>query len=145
MTSAPPGNRFVSWLLRSPLHPLLGNAFALITVTGRRTGKRYTTPINLNSDPEGWYVISSRERTWWRNLCPTGDAVLLHRGRSVSVKGETVEAAPAVEEALRQHVVRNPSAARYLGIRRERQAGLVEEDLRREGGKRVIIRLKPVT
>ena len=96
------------------------------------------------SDPEGWYVISSRDRTWWRNLRPTGDAVLLHRGHSVPVKGETVEAAPAVEEALRQHVVRNPSAARYLGIRRETQTELVAEDLRREGVERVIIRLKPI-
>lgn len=141
--AAPPGNRLIAWLLRSPLHPVLGSAFALITVTGRRTGTLYSTPINLIPDADGWYVISRRDRTWWRNLRPQGRADLLYRGVTRAVHGQTVEAEPAVEAILREHVERNPSAARYLGIRRDGANRPLEEDLRREAATRVILRLRP--
>jgi hypothetical protein len=39
------GNDFMSWFLRSPLHGLLSNGMMLLTVTGRKTGKKYTTPV----------------------------------------------------------------------------------------------------
>lgn len=32
-------------LLRSPLHGLMSNRYLLITFTGRKSGKRYTTPV----------------------------------------------------------------------------------------------------
>jgi hypothetical protein len=33
-------NPVISWVLRSPLHFLVSSEVALITVTGRRTGRR---------------------------------------------------------------------------------------------------------
>ena len=37
------GNLFVASMLRSPLHGLLSGSVMLITVTGRKSGRRYTT------------------------------------------------------------------------------------------------------
>ena len=39
------GNDFMAWVLRSPFHGMLSNGMMLITVTGRKTGKAYTTPV----------------------------------------------------------------------------------------------------
>ncbi len=44
------GNRLVALLLRSPAHPLLSRQLALITVTGRRTGREHTLPIGYKRE-----------------------------------------------------------------------------------------------
>jgi hypothetical protein len=61
-------NFFIKTLIISPLHPLLDESFAVITVTGRRTGKPITTPINIVCVDSVLTVVSMRDRTWWRNL-----------------------------------------------------------------------------
>jgi hypothetical protein len=64
------GNRAVAALLRSPLHPVVSRQLALITVTGRRTGREYTFPIGYRRHgervtiPVGW----PGRKLWWRNL-----------------------------------------------------------------------------
>lgn len=62
------GNDFMAWVLRSPLHGMLSNGMMLITITGRKTGKTYTTPVGYYVEGETLWVITSRERKWWRNL-----------------------------------------------------------------------------
>ena len=64
------GNRAVALLLRSPLHPVVSRQLALITVTGRRSGKDYTFPVGYRragervTIPVGWPA----RKLWWRNL-----------------------------------------------------------------------------
>ena len=64
------GNRAVALLLRSPLHPLMSRHVALLTVTGRRSGREYTFPVGYQraadrvTIPVGWPA----RKLWWRNL-----------------------------------------------------------------------------
>jgi deazaflavin-dependent oxidoreductase (nitroreductase family) len=64
------GNRAVALLLRSPLHPVVSRQLALITVTGRRSGRAYTFPVGYRragervTIPVGWPA----RKQWWRNL-----------------------------------------------------------------------------
>ena len=63
-------NPVVRAVLSSPLHPLLSRSLALITVTGRRSGRRYTVPVGYRQDGDrvlinvGW----PERKHWWRNL-----------------------------------------------------------------------------
>jgi len=63
-------NPVVRVLLSSPLHPLVSRDLALITVTGVRTGRRYTFPVGYRRDGNrvivnvGW----PERKRWWRNL-----------------------------------------------------------------------------
>jgi len=43
-------NRFLSLLLRSPPHGVLSDGVLLLGFTGRKSGRRYTTPINYLRD-----------------------------------------------------------------------------------------------
>jgi len=61
-------NFFVASIINTPLHPMLGKNMAVITVTGSKTGKRYSTPVNVMRDGETFTVVSLRDRTWWHNL-----------------------------------------------------------------------------
>lgn len=54
----------------------------LLTVPGRKTGKRYTTPVTLvESDGNRWLVAPYGEVSWVRNARAAGD-VTLQQGRS---------------------------------------------------------------
>lgn len=63
-------NPAVRAVLSSPLHPLLSRRLALITVIGRRSGRRYTFPVGYRQDGDrvivnvGW----PERKQWWRNL-----------------------------------------------------------------------------
>ena len=63
-------NPLVKGVLSTPLHPLLSRSLALITVTGTRSGRRYTFPVGYRQTGDrvivnvGW----PERKHWWRNL-----------------------------------------------------------------------------
>ena len=72
-------------LLRSPLHGVLSGSLALVTVTGRRSGREFTFPVTYRQDGDvvrigvGW----PEQKQWWRNLQGDGAPVRVRvRGRT---------------------------------------------------------------
>jgi hypothetical protein len=63
-------NPVVRGVLRSPAHGLLSGRLALLTVTGRRSGRTFTFPVGYHRDGDRVIVsVASPERKrWWRNL-----------------------------------------------------------------------------
>jgi hypothetical protein len=77
-------NPLVGWLIRSPLHWPASRRLALITYTGRRSGRRHTIPVGYQmAGLQVTITVGSPERkVWWRSLTGTGAPVeLLVRGR----------------------------------------------------------------
>src|SRR5437764_6566928 len=73
-------------LLRSPIHRLASSRLALVTYTGRRSGREYTIPVLYRDDGDevtiavGW----PERKVWWRNLTGEGRPVrLVVRGREL--------------------------------------------------------------
>ena len=77
------GNRLVALLLRSPLHVLFSRRLALITVTGRRSGREHTLPVAYRHEGEDVAipVMWPERKLWWRNLREEAPVRLLLRGR----------------------------------------------------------------
>jgi hypothetical protein len=95
---SPPLNRVISRLLRSPLHRLLDRWLLLLTVSGRRTGRAYTLPVQYARRGDALYVLPGRaaQKTWWRNL-RGGAPVLLHlSGRDSAAWGEVLGGEAAI-------------------------------------------------
>jgi hypothetical protein len=63
-------NPVVRAVLRSPAHGLLSGHLALLTITGRRTGRAFTFPVGYHRDGDRVTVgVDWPERKrWWRNL-----------------------------------------------------------------------------
>jgi F420H(2)-dependent quinone reductase len=63
-------NPVVRAVLRSPAHRLLSGHLALLTVTGRRSGRAFTFPVGYHRDGERVTIgVDWPERKlWWRNL-----------------------------------------------------------------------------
>ncbi len=139
----PLGNAFMSILLRSPLHPLLGDSFAVITVTGRKTGRRISTPINVAQAADGFTVVSYRSRTWWRNLLGGRSGELRVGGKTIPVTARIADQQDEVRNGLKAYFERYPEYAKYFGIRRDKHGMIPEADLARAAGERVIILLIP--
>jgi len=113
------GNSFIKFILRSPLHGLLSKSTLLITVTGRKTGRPITTPVNYVRDNDALWVISKRDRKWWRNL-RGGAQVSLHlRGRDIKAFAEAILDPTMVATQLACYIQQIPYSTRSLGIRME--------------------------
>jgi F420H(2)-dependent quinone reductase len=63
-------NPLVRGVLRSPAHGLLSGHLALLTVTGRRSGRTFTFPVGYHRDGDRVTIgVDWPERKrWWRNL-----------------------------------------------------------------------------
>jgi len=70
-------NPLVRGILRSPLHPLFSRRLALITVTGRASGREYTFPVLYERDGDTVRVVVGwpQRKRWWRNLTGAGAPV----------------------------------------------------------------------
>jgi deazaflavin-dependent oxidoreductase (nitroreductase family) len=136
------GNDFVTFFLRTPLHVFLGNTM-LITVTGCRTGKRYSTPVGFYKDGENLWVLTNRDRTWWRNVKGGADVSLLLKGKTVRALAEVELEKGSVEERMLDYMRRIPMAARSLGIRVENKTPNLD-DVARVAKDRLFVKIQLV-
>ncbi len=123
-------NPAIVWILRSPLHPLLSVGLMLITVTGRRTGRRYTIPVGYQRHEDEITVLISkaRRKRWWRNYLERRPVELHVRGRVIHgearvVPGSSDEFRAAMDGTFR----RLPFMGRQFGIAYDRHTGLTDD------------------
>jgi deazaflavin-dependent oxidoreductase (nitroreductase family) len=138
------GNDFMSWVLRSPLHGLLSNGMMLITVAGRKTGKKYTTPVGYYREGDHLWILTSRDRKWWRNLEGGAKVDLVFRRDPVTAFAELELNQKSVEAHLCAYLRHIPHAAKALGIRV--QNGIANtEDITRIARERLFVKIRPIT
>jgi len=113
------GNDFMSWVLRSPFHGMLSNGMMLITVTGRKTGKKYTMPVGYYEESGYLWVITSRDRTWWKNLREGANVDLLLKRKPVKAYAEPDLDEESVKERMYEYLRHVPQAAKPMNIRVE--------------------------
>lgn len=96
------GNLLIAPLARLGL---AGKRMHVLTVRGRKSGRRYSTPVNLVIDAGGrWLVAPYGEREWVKNARAAGEVELTRAGRTTRYAIEEVgpdEAAPVLREYLR--------------------------------------------
>jgi hypothetical protein len=88
-------------VLRSPAHRLASRRVALITYTGRRSGREYTIPVFYRdkSDEVTIAVGWPDRKVWWRNLTGEGGPVhLVVRGEEL--RGHAVATRDPGRDAL---------------------------------------------
>jgi deazaflavin-dependent oxidoreductase (nitroreductase family) len=135
------GNDFMAWVLHSPFHGMLSDGMMLITMTGRRTGKAYTTPVGYYEEGGYLWVITSRERTWWKNLQGGADVKLLLKRKPVNGFADTELDVKAVETRMYEYVKHIPQAAKQMEIRVENGVANAE-DVARTAKDRLFVRIK---
>jgi len=134
------GNDFVKFFLRTPLYVFMGDTM-LITVTGRKTGKKFTTPVGFYRDGDTLWVLSSRDRTWWRNVQNGAEVEMRIRGKDVTGFAETVLDEGAVASQLGDYLKHFPMAAKPMGVQME-NGRPHPEDAAKLAKERLFVRIK---
>lgn len=111
-------NAPVKLLLRSPLHGLASGGLALLTVTGRRSGRSFTFPVQYARDGDTIVLIPGRPdtKTWWRNLVEPARVGLRLRGRDMRGTAVATRDPEAVADGLATYLARFPRASKAFGV-----------------------------
>jgi len=135
------GNAFIKMILRSPMHEKFSQNFLLISVTGRKSGKTYTTPVNYHRMGNTIMVISIRERTWWRNLRGGAPVNLLLQGENIQGEGKVIEDDQGVAEALAAILQQTPDYAKYLDVTLDPDGPPAMDELNKAAKSKVIVEI----
>lgn len=133
-------NNSIKIVLRSPLHRVLSSSLLLITFTGRKSGKFYSTPVGY-SEHDG-EVLAFTHAAWWKNLRGGAPVTLRLRGSECEGTAEPVENKEAVAAGLMAHLQKVPGNARFYGVTIDPVAGPVAEDVDRAAQNTVMIRVR---
>ena len=91
---------------------LAGKRMHILTTVGRKTGQRYSTPVQLVFlGGQRWLVAPYGERAWVKNARAAGTVELTRARRTETVRIEEVDAqtaAPVLREYLRKTPVTKP-------------------------------------
>jgi deazaflavin-dependent oxidoreductase (nitroreductase family) len=105
----------MKFLLRSPIHGMVSKTVLLITFTGRKSGKSFTTPVDYSQ--EGDQVSLFSHANWWKNL--RGGAPVTVRIQGWELKGLAEPVADdkqAIATGLAAHLRKLPGDARFYGV-----------------------------
>ena len=131
-------------LLRSPLHGLISKNMMLITYTGRKSGEKFTTPVNylsMKQDEHQFLATTSmRERVWWRNLRGGAPVTVRLRGKDYPATAEVIEDELGVAKNLGAYLLLCPDLAKYFKVRLEVNGQPKDEDIVDAARTRVFIK-----
>lgn len=133
-------NPIMSWMISSPLHFMVSKNMMLMTYTGRKSGKSYTTPMNYLAMNGALYTNSYRDRVWWRNLRGGAEVTLHLRGEEVPAQAEVIEDQFDVAEALQQYLETAPQLAKYMDVKLDEAGNPDSEDIARLAQEMVVVR-----
>lgn len=134
-------NSMMAWLLRSPLHGILSQSFMLISVTGRKSGRMISTPVNYVRDGKTLWVTSQRDRKWWRNLRGGAPIDVLVAGKEWRAHGEAIADEKAVAENLAAYFRIAPQFAKYFHVALDSTGVPARADCERAAQDRVMVRI----
>ncbi len=112
----------------------------LITFTGRKSGRQFTTPVRYVRDGDTVRCFTSPENQWWRNLRGGADVVLRTRGRDAPYHAAVIENNPdEVRRWLLYYLDLFPQDAAYHEIRLNKDKSLVPEDLEAASRRAIVV------
>ena len=101
------------FLLRRGWMGKMGEFVMIITTTGRKSGKKFTTPIAYQRDGETIIAVNPGNSNWFQNVDANGEAVLELQRQVIPVTGAVVR-----DEQERQRIFslyrQNPSTFERL-------------------------------
>jgi len=130
-TVPPIVNRTMKFMLRSPLHGMVDKQILLITFTGRKSGKTYTTPVSYSQS--GDQVVIFTHANWWKNLRNDAPVTVHIRGRDLQGLAQ-----PIAED--KEAVVR--SDAKYYAVTFDDQGNPRSEEVEKAAQAAVMVRIR---
>jgi deazaflavin-dependent oxidoreductase (nitroreductase family) len=131
--------------LRSPVHGLWSDSLMLITFTGRKSGRQFTTPVRYIKTGETIRCFTSAENQWWRNLKSPAEVQLRTKGKTGRYMAKAVhEDHVEIRKWLVFYLGLFPQDAAYHNIRLNKDKSLLEEDIEQAIHQAVVVEANPL-
>jgi len=131
--------------LRSRWHGVLSKSLMLITFTGRKSKKSFTTPVRYVAVNGKIRCFTSQETAWWRNLRDGADVTLRIRGRDRRYHAVAIERNPeATRAALVHYLGLFPQDAAYHDIKLNKDNSLCAADLENALKEAIVVEATPI-
>lgn len=138
-------NPLIRMLLRSPMHALISGSLMLITYTGRKSGKVYTTPVRYLRTSSAIQCFTSPDTHWWRNLRGGAKVTLTIAGKDMRCLANVIENDPdRTREALKHYLTVFPQDATYHDVKLRSDKSLVAADLDKAAKTAIVVVATPV-
>ena len=112
-------NSLMKWALNTPgLQAMVGQGVALLTFTGRKTGKTYTIPVSYHREDDTVTVVTKRVRRWWRNFETAHEVEVRIAGRNYAGKAEATTGEAEALEFMLGYLEKRPIDAKAYGLAR---------------------------
>ncbi len=110
-------NSMMRWALTAPgIQGLVGKGVALLTFTGRRTGKSYTVPVSYRRDGDVVTVITKRSRRWWHNFESPAEVELRLAGETYTGKAQIEAGDAETLDYMVGYLAERPIDAKAYGL-----------------------------
>jgi deazaflavin-dependent oxidoreductase (nitroreductase family) len=128
-------------VLRSRMHGMVSKTVLLLTFTGRKSGKSYTTPVSYSQSGDQITIFTHAD--WWKNLPSEPQVTLRIRGQELQGLAEPVaEDKGAVAAGLVEHLRKVPSDASFYGLKLDEHGNSKAEAVEKAAQTVVMIRIR---
>jgi len=112
----------------------------LITFTGRKSGRQFTTPVRYIKTGDTVRCFTAKENQWWKNLRSAAQVTLRIEGQDGQYTAQaTYDDPPQIRKWLLFYLDLFPQDAAYHDIRLNKDKTPVEEDLQRATHHAVVV------
>ncbi len=102
-------NPLMGRMLRRAKPGKIGEGLLLLSFTGRKSGKLYTTPVAYNTQPDGTIHVYTH-RPWWKNMEGGAPVSIWLRGQQRQAQADATSDPGEVVAAVRAYGERNGAA-----------------------------------
>jgi len=110
-------NPIVKFILDSPLHFILSKNLLALTFYGKKTGKKYKTPLSYLKKDDNIFCLTDRPNIWWRNLILQSEVEISLKGNRVRCLAIAELESESIEELLIEIIHHSPIDAFFAGIK----------------------------
>ncbi len=133
------GNQFYTYflnpvmrgLLRSPFHGITSHNIGIVHFTGRKSGRKLSTPLSYTREGNTVRLLSNHNTRWWLNFRGEGVRVEMEIARqNLPGTARLLEGdSEALREGVRRFIRALPRDARVYGLKLDGHGEVIEESL----------------
>ena len=113
-------NSLMKWAVTTPgIQAWVGQGVALLSFTGRKTGRHYTIPVGYQREGDTVTVVTKRLRNWWRNFETPAEVELRLAGHEYTGKAEAKPSDDETLEFMTSYLEKRPVDAKAFGLKKD--------------------------
>ena len=136
-------NPVVKKILASPLHRLMSHNTVLLEFKGRKSGKKYATPVSYYESNGHLHCFTDKANKWWLNLCAGDEIEVTLRGQKMTgTPCVMVDGSEEMQASLRDFLIAVPRDAAHAKVGFDTNGQPIAADLERACNQLVLITIE---